>query len=89
MRKLPQRLVNIRAADRNALRDTMAAPVVMAAIEDEQSALHGRGRVLVRVSGTEPLIRVMTEAPTQDETDAACERLRSVVADALGPKLVA
>ena len=51
MRKLPQRLVNIRAADRNALRDTMAAPVVMDAIEQEQSALHGRGRVLVRRIG--------------------------------------
>jgi phosphoglucosamine mutase len=87
--KLPQRLVNIRAADRNALRDTMAAPAVMDAIENEQSALHGRGRVLVRVSGTEPLIRVMAEAPTQDETDAVCERLRAVVADTLGSKLVA
>jgi phosphoglucosamine mutase len=89
MEKLPQRLVNIRAADRNALRDTMAAPVVMAAIENEQSALHGRGRVLVRVSGTEPLIRVMAEAPTQDETDAVCGRLQGIVADALGDKLVA
>jgi phosphoglucosamine mutase len=86
--KLPQRLVNIRAADRNALRDTMASPAVMDAIEDEQSALHGRGRVLVRVSGTEPLIRVMAEAPTQDETDAVCGRLRAVVAETLGPKLV-
>jgi phosphoglucosamine mutase len=86
--KLPQRLVNIRAADRNALRDTMAAPAVMDAIEEEQSALHGRGRVLVRVSGTEPLIRVMAEAPTQDETDAVCQRLRAVVAETLGPKLV-
>jgi phosphoglucosamine mutase len=87
MRKLPQRLVNIRAVDRNALRDTMAAPVVMDAIEEEQSALHGRGRVLVRVSGTEPLIRVMAEAPTQDETDAVCERLRAAVATTLGDKL--
>jgi phosphoglucosamine mutase len=86
--KLPQRLVNIRAADRNALRDTMASPAVMAAIEEEQSALHGRGRVLVRVSGTEPLIRVMAEAPTQDETDAVCEQLRAVVVETLGPKLV-
>jgi phosphoglucosamine mutase len=87
--KLPQRLVNIRAADRNALRDTMAAPAVMDAIEEHQSALHGRGRVLVRVSGTEPLIRVMAEAPTQEETDIVCERLRAVVAETLGPKLVA
>jgi phosphoglucosamine mutase len=86
--KLPQRLVNIRAADRNALRDTMASPAVMDGIEEEQSALHGRGRVLVRVSGTEPLIRVMAEAPTQDETDAVCERLRAVVTETLGRKLV-
>jgi len=88
MEKLPQKLVNIRAADRNALRDTMAAPAVMDAIEDEQSALHGRGRVLVRVSGTEPLIRVMAEAPTQEETDAVCERLCAVVGETLGDKLV-
>ena len=65
-----------------------AAPAVMDAIENEQTALHGRGRVLVRVSGTEPLIRVMAEAPTQDETDAVCERLRTVVAETLGEKLV-
>ena len=57
----------------------------MAAIENEQSALHGRGRVLGRVSGTEPLIRVMAEAPTQDETDAVCERLRAVVAARSAP----
>ncbi len=88
MRKLPQRLVNIRAADRNALRDTMAAPVVMDAIEQEQSALHGRGRVLVRPSGTEPLIRVMVEAPAEAETDAACGRLVATVRTTLGAALV-
>jgi phosphoglucosamine mutase len=86
--KLPQRLVHIRAADRNALRDTMASPAVMGAIEDEQSALHGRGRVLVRVSGTEPLIRVMVEAPTMSETDVVCERLAAAVTAALGDAFV-
>ena len=53
----------------------MAAPAVSEAIEHEQSALTGRGRVLVRASGTEPLIRVMVEAPTTEETDDVCARL--------------
>jgi phosphoglucosamine mutase len=48
---------------------------VQAAIEREAAALDGRGRVLVRPSGTEPLVRVMVEAPTADEADAACRRL--------------
>jgi phosphoglucosamine mutase len=84
MRKLPQRLVNFRATDRESLRVAMAAVAVMAAIEKEQSALAGRGRVLVRPSGTEPLIRVMVEAPTVTETDTVCDRLGAVVMAALG-----
>ena len=39
--------------------------------------------MLVRPSGTEPLIRVMVEAPSQQETDAICDRLREVVETAL------
>jgi phosphoglucosamine mutase len=39
---------------------------------------------LVRPSGTEPLVRVMVEAPSVEETDAVCERLVAVVADLLG-----
>ena len=65
MEKLPQRLVNVRAADRAALTETMTAAVLADAIDHEQAALAGRGRVLVRASGTEPLIRVMVEAPTR------------------------
>jgi phosphoglucosamine mutase len=79
MEKLPQRLVNIRAADRAALTAAMDDPAVRAAIEREDAALSGRGRVLVRASGTEPLIRVMVEAPSQEETDAVCRRLAEVV----------
>ncbi len=89
MAKLPQRLVNIRAADRPALARTMDAPDLKQAIEQEQETLHDRGRVLVRVSGTEPLIRVMVEAPSEQETDAVCERLIAVVRAVLGESLAA
>jgi phosphoglucosamine mutase len=61
----------------------MDAPAVCSAIEREQAALTGRGRVLVRASGTEPLIRVMVEAPSAEETDAVCARLAEAVESAL------
>jgi phosphoglucosamine mutase len=83
MDKLPQRLVNIRAHDRAQLAATMADPGVEGAIARENGDLTGRGRVLVRASGTEPLIRVMVEAPSQQETDEICDRLRLVVERAL------
>jgi phosphoglucosamine mutase len=79
MEKLPQRLVNIRAGDREMMAAAMEAVPVREAIEREQARLNGRGRVLVRPSGTEPLIRVMVEAPSDDETDEVCGRLVSVV----------
>ena len=77
MEKLPQRLVNVRMADRAAL--DAAVEAVQGAIEREEAALSGRGRVLVRTSGTEPLVRVMVEAPTDDEADAVCARLVAAV----------
>jgi phosphoglucosamine mutase len=88
MQKLPQRLVNFRAADRESLRVAMDTAAVVDAVAHEQSALSGRGRVLVRPSGTEPLIRVMVEAPTTDETNAVCDRLGTVVTAALGDAFV-
>jgi phosphoglucosamine mutase len=87
MDKLPQRLVNIRAADRAALDAAMSATMLTAAIAREADGLTGRGRVLVRASGTEPLIRVMVEAPTGGETDAVCERLGGEVRAVLGEAL--
>jgi len=83
MEKLPQRLVNIRASDRAGLAAVLADPGVEEAIAREHEGLTGRGRVLVRPSGTEPLIRVMVEAPSQEETDEICDRLRQVVETAL------
>ena len=76
MTKLPQRLVNVPVGDRDA---AMRSPALAQATERESAALEGRGRVLVRPSGTEQLVRVMVEAPTAEEADAACERLVAVV----------
>ena len=84
MEKLPQRLVNIRAGDRAALTAAMEDAAVRLAIEREHAALTNRGRVLVRASGTEPLIRVMVEAPSHRETDEVCARLSHVVELAMG-----
>jgi phosphoglucosamine mutase len=84
MEKLPQRLVNIRAPDRTALTSAMEEPAVRSAIAREDAALSGRGRVLVRASGTEPLIRVMVEAPSGEETEQVCDRLAKVVRAAVG-----
>lgn len=88
MEKLPQRLVNIRAASRPAVSRAMEAPAVLQAVDAEQAQLSGRGRVLVRASGTEPLVRVMVEAPTMTETGAVCERLGDVVKRTLGDEHV-
>jgi phosphoglucosamine mutase len=83
MHRLPQRLVNVRAQDRTALSEAMDHPSLRAAIEQEGSGLEGRGRVLVRASGTEPLIRVMVEAPSEEETEAICARLKAAVESVL------
>ncbi|MGE0067428.1 MAG: phosphoglucosamine mutase [Solirubrobacterales bacterium] len=81
MQKLPQTLVNVKVADRDAVNDAAA---VWEAVEREGEALDGRGRVLLRPSGTEPLVRVMVEAPSAEEADAVCGRLVSVVRAELG-----
>jgi phosphoglucosamine mutase len=76
MEKLPQKLVNVPVGDRDAAMDSEQ---LAEAVARESEALEGRGRVLVRPSGTEQLVRVMVEAPSQDETDAACARLVAIV----------
>jgi phosphoglucosamine mutase len=67
--------------DRTALD---GAEVVWAAVEQESEALRGRGRVLVRRSGTEPLVRVMVEAPREDECEEIVSRLANLVKAELG-----
>jgi phosphoglucosamine mutase len=83
MEKLPQRLVNVRVAQREALEQ---AAEVWAAVERELDGLAGRGRVLVRPSGTEPLVRVMVEAPAEGECDEIAARLVEVVERELGAR---
>jgi phosphoglucosamine mutase len=80
MEKLPQTLVNVEVADREAIHD---AGAVWDAVERENEALEGRGRVLLRPSGTEPLVRVMVEAPSASEADSVCERLVTLVREEL------
>jgi phosphoglucosamine mutase len=81
MEKLPQRLVNVRVRDRSALD---GADAVWAAVERASESLRGRGRVLVRPSGTEPLVRVMVEAPAEDECEEIAGRLANLVEAELG-----
>jgi phosphoglucosamine mutase len=81
MSKLPQRLVNVPVRDRGALAQAQDVDVAVRAAEQE---LVGRGRVLVRSSGTEPLVRVMVEAPTDEEAEEVCGRLVALVERELG-----
>jgi phosphoglucosamine mutase len=76
MKKLPQVLENVQIADRSAIE---GATVVWDAVERESAALQGRGRILVRPSGTEPLVRVMVEAPTEAECREICGRLVDLI----------
>jgi phosphoglucosamine mutase len=71
---LPQVLVNVRAE-----RERAQAPDVLEAVAEEEAALAGSGRVLLRPSGTEPLVRVMVEAPTQGDAQSIANRLAAVV----------
>jgi phosphoglucosamine mutase len=79
--RLPQRLENVEVADRGAIE---GAKGLWKAVEEENSKLEGRGRVLVRPSGTEPLLRVMVEAPEKAECDQVVERLVEVTRRELG-----
>jgi phosphoglucosamine mutase len=73
--RLPQRLENVEVREREAIADAKA---LWSAVEEENAKLDGRGRVLVRPSGTEPLLRVMVEAPDKGECDAVVERLVAI-----------
>jgi phosphoglucosamine mutase len=70
--KLPQCLTNVRVADSEALG---GATALWEAVEREVAELKGRGRVLVRQSGTEPLVRLMVEAPSIEECEQVLARL--------------
>jgi phosphoglucosamine mutase len=79
--RLPQRLENVPVPSREAL---AAATGVWEAVGREGARLEGRGRVLVRPSGTEPLVRVMVEAPDEAECEEVLGRLVAAARQALG-----
>jgi phosphoglucosamine mutase len=81
MTRLPQVLHNVKVADRNGLADADELWKEVAAVEAE---LGRWGRVLIRSSGTEPVVRVMVEAPTDEEAEAAGDRLCETVRRVLG-----
>jgi phosphoglucosamine mutase len=81
MTELPQVLINVRVADKRALDGN---EVIAAAVAKASAALGSAGRVLLRPSGTEPLVRVMVEAADQETAHEYAERLAGVVAEQLG-----
>jgi phosphoglucosamine mutase len=77
--KLPQVLINVPVGDREA---GAAAPEVLAAAAEVEAQLGATGRVLLRPSGTEPLVRVMVEAATIETAREVAERIAAVVREA-------
>jgi len=76
MTRLPQVLVNVPGVDKSRADDDA---VVAAAVAEEEAVLAGEGRILLRPSGTEPIVRVMVEAPTEEQASGVAERLAGVV----------
>ena len=78
--RYPQVLINIPVADNDRKKAVMASQALADAVAAEEEKLAGEGRVLVRPSGTEALMRVMVEARDQDTAQAAAQRLADQIA---------
>ncbi len=81
MKIYPQRLVNVRVTDKHAVTENTKVAAVIAEVE---AVMAGNGRVLVRPSGTEPLVRVMVEAATETACERFVERIADVVRAEMG-----
>jgi len=81
MKIYPQKLINVRVTDKNAVVTNELVANKIAEVEKEMA---GNGRVLVRPSGTEPLVRVMVEASTEEECVGYVERIVEVVQKEMG-----
>jgi phosphoglucosamine mutase len=81
MTRLPQVLINVTGVDKSRAK---TSPELAAAIQAAEAELGDTGRVLIRPSGTEPMVRVMVEAAEQEQAQAVAERLAEVVRTYLG-----
>lgn len=81
MKKFPQLLVNVKVRDKQAV---MENQVVKAVIQEVEQEMNGNGRILVRPSGTEPLVRVMAEAQTEEECRRYVEKIAGVIQTEMG-----
>ncbi|PLT33607.1 phosphoglucosamine mutase [Bacillus sp. V5-8f] len=81
MKKYPQTLVNVRVTDKHGVTENAKVQHVIREVEAE---MNGNGRILVRPSGTEPLVRVMAEAPTAEQCRQYVDRIVAVVKEEMG-----
>lgn len=81
--KYPQLLVNVRVEDKSMLADH---PALEAAVASAEARMGGNGRVLVRPSGTEPLVRVMAEGPNEQELSQLVDGIVQVIREELEPR---
>ena len=79
MRKYPQTMVNVRTEQRI---DLDASPRIRDAVTTAENELADSGRIVLRASGTEPVIRVMVEGQDEQQVNSVAERLAAVVAEA-------
>lgn len=77
----PQKLVNIRVSNKYGAMDV---PAIKAVIDEAEAEMGGEGRILVRPSGTEPLLRIMAEAPTHEKVEYYVEKIAAVVRKEIG-----
>ena len=77
---LPQTMINVRGSSRDGFMDKAEVKAAMAGVEDK---LGGNGRILLRPSGTEPLVRVMIEGKDADQVASLCRELADVVEKAI------
>lgn len=77
----PQKLVNIRVSNKDG---AMEVPAIAKVIAEAEAEMNGEGRILVRPSGTEPLLRVMAEAPTDEKVAYYVEKIVAVVREEIG-----
>ncbi len=80
MTRLPQRMINVKGVDKDAVDE---CDPVQKAVAEASAELEGTGRVLLRKSGTEPVVRVMVEAQTPEQASTVAHRLADVVKEHL------